>query len=214
FLSLPGEIRNRIYYFALTTSYPIIDPSTGHDKDTVIHSPHHSIPPLGTSILRANKLIHAEAPVAYLYTHNTFRFTSVTHIHKFMKLLPPFLSTMVRDVEIDVRDVNVRHPDINRDWAQYLSWSAGVWAQKLGSLRYDAPNLRVLRLNFESWPRIEVTRRHLWDILRRLLGNVDGMERVVLTGTYAKGTAMEKREPWDPVYFVGTDEVVTDDVVD
>ncbi|KAL0261844.1 hypothetical protein SLS55_003276 [Diplodia seriata] len=243
FLSLPGEIRNRIYTFALTTDLPITDanslatappkPSpastpTEEKSDPMLaartplpQTPHHSIPALGTALLRTCALIHAEAPVSLLYARNTFRFTSVTHCQTFLLSLPPWLRARVHDVEVDVRDISpspLPAPEdprahINREWPQYMSWRPTSTAQ-LGSLRVDAPGLRVLRLDFSAWPRARLSRRHLWDILRRLLHNVEGLERVVLKGCYAAGTAMERREPWDPAYYVGTDEVTTEGVVD
>ncbi|KAH7057221.1 hypothetical protein B0J12DRAFT_531871, partial [Macrophomina phaseolina] len=184
-------------------------------------TPHHSIPPLGTALLRTSRLIHAEAPVSLLYSRNTFRFTSVTHCQTFLLSLPPWLRSRVHDIEIDVRDISpspLPVPEapgagINREWPQYLSWRPVSTAQ-LGSLRVDAPGLKVLRLDFSGWPRARLSRRHLWDILRRLLHNVEGLERVVLKGCFAAGTAMERREPWDPAYYVGTDDVTTEGVVE
>ncbi|KAF2146293.1 uncharacterized protein K452DRAFT_108686 [Aplosporella prunicola CBS 121167] len=216
FLSLPGEIRNRIYSFALRASASAAPITDAVARSAALPpSPHHHVPDLGVGLLRTCRLIHAEAPIAHLYATNTFRFTSVSHCRGFLRGLPDWLRARVADLELDVRDAAPRSPDgVNREWAQYLAWSTGVWAEKLGSLRVDAPGLRVLRLNFEQWPRIDVSRRHLWDILRRLLCNVEGLERVVLRGSFAKGTAMERREPWDPVYYVGTDDVPTDDIVE
>lgn len=252
FLSLPGEIRNRIYTFALTTDTPITDanslyhaephkpstppPTTINDdfdssssdettlaatKTPLPHTPHHRIPPLAVALLRTSRLIHAEAPISLLYARNTFRFTSVTHCQTFLLALPPWLRTRVHDIEVDVRDISpspLPAPEapgagINREWPQYLSWRP-VSTARLGSLRVDAPGLRVLRLDFSAWPRARLSRRHLWDILRRLLHNVEGLERVVLKGCYAAGTAMARREPWDPAYYVGTDEVTTEGVVE
>lgn len=212
-LRLPGEIRNIIYLYSLTTDLPITDPATGGPPHTTIKSPHHSIPPLGTALLQACRLVFRETDIRPLYTRNTFRFTSVTHMHRFLVLLSPEHSRIIRDLEIDVRDVDARHPGVSREWAQYLSWSEGIWAKKLGSLKVDAPGLRTLRLNFEAWPRIGVSRRHLWDILRRLLINVDALERVVINGS-SKGGTMARRDPWSPVHFVGSDDVGSDDLVE
>lgn len=242
FLSLPGEIRNRIYAYSLTTDSPITDanslaatpaksPASSPTKEKsdplaatrtpLPQTPHHTIPALGTGLLRTSRLIHAEAPVSLLYARNTFRFTSVTHCQTFLLSLPPWLRTRVHDIEIDVRDISpspLPAPEapgagINREWPQYLSWRPVSTAQ-LGSLRVDAPGLKVLRLDFSGWPRARLSRRHLWDILRRLLHNVDGLERVVLKGCFAAGTAIERREPWDPAYYVGTDEVTTEGLVE
>jgi len=201
-LCLPGELRNKIYAFALTSLDPITDPSTS----SVIPSRHNSLPTLGVPLLRTCRRIYNEADARLLYACNRFRFTSVTYTHHFLSSLPPADSTQIQDLEIDVRDVHEQHPGISREWAQYLSWSTGVWAQKLGSLRADAPGVRVLRLNFEAWPRIAVSRRHLWDILRRLLLNVEGLERVVVVGR-SRGEAMARIEPWSPVHYVGADDL-------
>jgi hypothetical protein len=203
-LRLPGELRNKIYAFALTTPDPITDPSTPH----ILASKHNSIPPLGVSLLRTCRLVYTEASLRPLYAANRFRFTTVTYTHHFLTALSPALRDQIHDLEIDVRDIHAQNPRIDGEWTQYLSASADIWAQKIGSLRADTPGLRVLRLNFGAWPRIGVRRRHLWDILRRLVLNLEGLglERVVLIGA-SRGAAIAKIEPWSPVHYVGADYV-------
>ncbi|KAK8155825.1 hypothetical protein IWX90DRAFT_391574 [Phyllosticta citrichinensis] len=204
FLSLPGEIRNRIYHLALTTSAPVTDALFPNNTVSFPKSAHHSIPPLGAGLLRTCRHIHDECPVHILYQNNVFRFTSAQHCHAFLTSLPPFLRAAVRTLELDIRD-----------WPSYCAYPAGTaWAKTMGCLAEDAPALNTVVLNFEAWPRVRVTRRHLWDILRRLLCNIERLDRVVLTGSYASGTAMERRKPWDAVFYTGTDDVPTDDIVD
>lgn len=134
-------------------------------------------------------------------------------MHRFLVLLPHEHGRIIEDLEVDIRDINETHPGVSRDWTQYLSWSEGIWAKKLGSLKDDAPAMKVLRLNFEAWPKVSMSRRHLWDILRRLLSNINGLEKVVVVGS-TKGMPMAKREPWSPVHFVGSDDVWSDDLVE
>ncbi|KAK8204992.1 hypothetical protein IWZ01DRAFT_441065 [Phyllosticta capitalensis] len=224
FLSLPGEVRNRIYDLALTTSSPITDALFPNNTVSFPKSPHHSIPLLGAGLLRTCRHIHAECPVHILYQNNVFRFTSAQHCHAFLTSLPPFLRAAVRTLELDIRDVSpwsTTHVDsLGRtvprlEWPSYCAYPAGTtWAKTMGCLAEDAPALNTVILNFEAWPHVRVTRRHLWDILRRLLCNIEGLDRVVLTGSYASGTAMERRKPWDAVFYTGTDDVPTDDIVE
>ncbi|KAF2839146.1 hypothetical protein M501DRAFT_1003705 [Patellaria atrata CBS 101060] len=213
FLRLPGEIRNLIYALALTSSHTITDASP-LPKDSGTHevSVHHSLPPLSTPLLRSCRLIAQEAPLRLLYASNTFRFTSPTNAHKFAASLPPELSSRIQDVELDMRNTGSREEQYPA-WTWYTSWQRGFWVEQFGSLSLDFPGLKVLRLNFNAWPRIPVAGRHLWDILRRLLMNVDGLERIILTGA-SEGSSPEK-EPWSPAHFIGVEDVAfADDLVD
>ncbi|OCL06585.1 hypothetical protein AOQ84DRAFT_223671, partial [Glonium stellatum] len=132
-LRLPGEIRNMIYLYSLTTALPITDPATGGAAHTTIKSPHHHIPALGTTLLQTCRLINHELDLRPLYTRNTFRFTSVTHTHRFLALLAPEHSRSIRDLEIDVRDTDARHPGPSREWAQYLSWTSNSSSNSNGN---------------------------------------------------------------------------------
>lgn len=206
-LRLPGEIRNSIYYHCLTTRDPIIDTApTGHAYFD------RNVPILATALLRTCQLIYNEADRRLLYAHNTFRFSSVFRVRSFLQALRPECASMVQDIEIDARKVHSDHPGIAREWINYLAWGEGAWAKILGSLRMDARGLKVLRLNFESWPAMYMLRAELWNLLRALLLNVTGLERMVVIGA-SKGPPAASVEPWSPIHFVGGDDVGSDDLV-
>ncbi|KAF2477195.1 uncharacterized protein BDR25DRAFT_176142, partial [Lindgomyces ingoldianus] len=198
---LPGEIKNIIYYYCFSTDAAIIDPvvATCRPKN-------EWIPDLSTSLLQTCRRVYHEADRRYLFAENTFRFTCVDRVRCFFKLIGDKYSPMVQDIEIDARRVHSDHPGISREWLHYLAWGGGTWANILGSLREDAPGLKCLRLNFEAWPAIPVFRAELWNLLRSLLLNIEGLERIVVIGA-SKGRAMARREPWSPVHFVGGDDV-------
>lgn len=130
----------------------------------------------------------------------------------FLRSLSPVHSVYVRDVEIDARSMNSTHPGLAREWLQYLSWGKGEWETSLHSLHVDAPGLKCLRLNFESWPKIAMKRLDLWNQLRNMLSRVEGLERIIVVGA-SKGVAMAKRAPFSPVHYVGGDDVGIDDLV-
>lgn len=86
-LALAGEIRNRIYRYALVTSQPF----------TV----QLQFAPLDTALLRVNKQIHAEASSIF-YHENAFRFPQalfvgaeiLPQLEKLYRILPTRLRTM------------------------------------------------------------------------------------------------------------------------
>ncbi|KAF2192798.1 hypothetical protein K469DRAFT_735672 [Zopfia rhizophila CBS 207.26] len=189
-LHLPGEIKNIIYDHCFTADRPIVDPAVTSSK-----SDHQSVPILGIALLQTCRFVYHEADRRSLFARNTFRFTSVDRVRSFVNTLRPAHSALISDIEIDARKVHSDHPGISREWLHYLSWGDSMWAKTLGSLRVDAPGLRCLR-----------------DLLRGLILNVEGLERIVVIGT-SKGAAMARREPWSSVHFFGGDDVGSDDLV-
>lgn len=204
---LPTEIKHMIYAYCFVTTDPIVDPvkRSVRPKDVT-----KSL--LGVNLLRTCRRLYYEADRRPLFASNTFGFTTVDSSRCFFRSLSEGLSASVQHIEIDARKVHADHPAIAREWLHYLAWGGGSWAKILGSLREDAPGLKTLRLNFTSWPTIAVIRAELWNLLRSMLLQVEGLERIVVIGA-SKGIGMAKREPWSPVHFVGGDDVGSDDLV-
>lgn len=117
-------------------------------------------------------------PAKLLYTQNLLRFTTSTHAHRFLRSLPAEQANLITDIELDLgsqRGDNTVH----REWSQYVAWKpdCGVWAQKLGSLRIDAPMLRTIRLDigdsvFFVGSAVEV-----------ILEGPEGLDRIVVTAS-------------------------------
>jgi hypothetical protein len=97
--------------------------------------------------------------------------------------------------------------DFDLEWVQYLDWNSTS-----DSLNTDVPNLKTLRLNFESWPRIPMFRTELWSLLREMLSDVRGLKRIVVVGA-SKGQAMARRDPWSPAHYVGAEDVELNDLI-
>jgi hypothetical protein len=211
FNKLPGELRNAIYTLAMTSTTPLTDPSNPPSTNGLsIPTRHHYIPKLGVSLQRTCKRIYNELPTYTLYASNRFRFTSSTSAHRFLDTLSKEQAAHIQDVEVDLRDVSDTHPSVEREWVQYMCWATessvtGIWARKLGGLRIDTPGLKTLRLNIEGWQR-SATLRGV-SILRDLLQSVDGLQRVVVTGTDGSlllaGAKEKFLQQWGPVVFVG-----------
>ncbi|KAF2240394.1 hypothetical protein BU26DRAFT_407071, partial [Trematosphaeria pertusa] len=206
-MRLPPEIKHIIYGYCFVTDGPIIDPVVDCARPK-----EEQKPKLGVNLLRTCRRVYHEADRRPLFTQNTFRFTTVDRVRCFIKSLAEPYRACVQDIEIDARRVHCDHPGIAREWLHYLAWGGGTWSEILGSLRMDAPGLRCLRLNFESWPSIPMFRAELWNLLRSMLLQVEGLERIVVIGA-SKGKGMAMREPWSPVHFVGGDDVGSDDLV-
>ena len=94
FLALPGEIRNRIYRYALVTSQPF--------------AVQLQFAPLDTALLRVNKEVYAEASSIF-YHENAFRFPQalfvgaeiLPQLESFYRVSPSRLRTM-RNFVLDV----------------------------------------------------------------------------------------------------------------
>ncbi|KAF2679440.1 hypothetical protein K458DRAFT_422257 [Lentithecium fluviatile CBS 122367] len=205
---LPTEIRNIIYSYCFAADGPIVDPVVGCNRPEG-----ETFPKLGVNVLQTCRRIYHEADRRPLIAQNTFRFTTVDRVRCFLQSLGNEYSDLVEDIEIDARRVHSDHPSIGREWLQYLAWGGGNWGKILGSLCVDAPGLKCLRLNFQSWPSIPMFRTELWNLLRAMLWHVEGLERVIVVGA-SKGAGMAKREPWSPVHFVGGDDVGSGDLVE
>ncbi|KAF1983860.1 hypothetical protein K402DRAFT_396333 [Aulographum hederae CBS 113979] len=210
---MPPEIRNEIYHHAFSGDAAVVDPAWEGPKSLNSKGPHISSPALGTGLLRTCQRLYSEADVRTLYSNNIFRFTSVPRIHNFARGAPESFRDRFGDVEIDVRELSKEHPSVARDWIQYLSWATDAWAEKLGSMKADFPAIHTLRLNLASWPRINMDKDDLWVLLKNLLKNVEGLDRIIVTGA-SKGAWMEKQEPWSPMHFVGGDNVTKGDLVE
>jgi hypothetical protein len=198
---LPAEIKHIIFRQCFTSDDVITDPTI---CDQIQRNP---IPSLGVALLQTCRRLYLEADRRHLFSQNTFRFTTVGGARTFLKALDDHHRFSVQNVEIDVRKVHSDHLDLAREWMQYLAWDS-----EAGSLHTDAPNLRTLRLNFASWPRIPMFRTELWSLLRQMLSNVRGMERIVVIGA-SKGQAMARRNPWSPAHYVGAEDAGFNDLV-
>ncbi|KAJ4413071.1 hypothetical protein N0V91_000045 [Didymella pomorum] len=206
-VQLPQEIKDLIINLCFTADGAIVEPmpSNGPSKRDAPRR-------MGVNLLQTCRRLYHETDRRSLFTQNTFRFSTVDRMSTFFRSLSPVHSACIRDVEIDAKSLSSNHPGLAREWLQYLSWGNGQWDQSLGSLHADAPGLKCLRLNFESWPRIALKRVELWNQLRNMLAKIEGLERIVVIGA-SKGAAMAKRAPFSPVHYVGGDDVGVDDLV-
>lgn len=207
-LSLPAELRNRIYRFVLVAENTVFDPS--HVKSDVAHGP---TPSINTALIRTCRQTYAEADLITLFSRNKFGFTSPHIARDFFGRLPKVQRRLVSDVEFDIKHVDDRIPDVAADWMRYLQCSTSQAVVNGFSLDQDVPNLQVLRLNFESWRFISTKKSHLWEMLRRMLKSVRGLRSVIVTGA-GRGAWMEKQDPWSCVHYVGTDHAGQDDLVE
>lgn len=206
---LPAEIKHIIYRLCFQTDVPIIDPDLSAARK---HTSNHAHLMLGTALLQTCRRLYHEGDRRPIFSQNRFRFTSLDKMRTFLHSLDTTSRSCVQDVEIDFRLLSSEQPGITREWQQYLSSNEGSWAEKLGSLRTDAPGVRCVRLNLEGWPVIPMYRTALWNFLRGLLISMKGLERVVVVGA-SKGGGMAKKAPWSPVHFVGGDDVGADDLI-
>ncbi|KAH8699344.1 hypothetical protein GQ44DRAFT_632934 [Phaeosphaeriaceae sp. PMI808] len=119
-LSLPRELRERIYAFTLTSPYPFWWPNQvplQHD--------------IGVNLLRTSKQIYDES-VSILYTANKFLFTHPSDCNIFRVVASP-ASENISCVYFRIREKDLRL------WTTYLS------SKSLErSLKFDLPNLKSL----------------------------------------------------------------------
>lgn len=209
-LCLPSEIKNAIYGYCFDAENVVVDAVVGRPRLV-----HDATLGLGVSVLQTCRRVYYEADHRPLFSQNRFRFSTADHVRCFFRSLDQYelYRDSVKDIEIDARHIHSNHPGIAREWLHYLAWGGGNWGKILGSLRVDAPGLKCLRLNFEAWPFIPMFRAELWNLLRSMLAQVEGLERVVVIGA-SKGRGMAAQAPWSPVHFVGGDDVGSDDLVD
>ncbi|KAF2625918.1 hypothetical protein BU25DRAFT_299753, partial [Macroventuria anomochaeta] len=200
-VQLPQEIKNIIFNLCFTADGAIVEPipNSGPSKGDVSRR-------MGVDLLQTCRRLYHETDRRSLFTQNTFRFSTVDRMSTFLRSLRPVHSACIRDVEIDAQSMHSNHPGLACVWLHYLAWGNGQWDKSLGSLHVDAPGLKYLRLNFESWPKIAMKRVELWNQLRNMLSKIQGLERIVVIGA-SKGAAMAKRAPFSPVHCVGGDDV-------
>ncbi|KAF2624966.1 hypothetical protein BU25DRAFT_347074 [Macroventuria anomochaeta] len=119
-LSLPRELRDRIYTFALTSPYPFWWPGPAPMKHNV-----------GVKLLQTNKQVYAEAaPV--LYTGNKFLFTHPSDCNIFRVVASRHAESM-NSVYFRIREKDLRL------WTTYLGSKSAD-----RSLRADLPKLKNL----------------------------------------------------------------------
>ncbi|KAF2820034.1 hypothetical protein CC86DRAFT_253042, partial [Ophiobolus disseminans] len=198
---LPTEIKHMITLWCFTADDKVENPATNSgcgQKNTV--------PSLGAALLQTCRRLNYEIDRRPLYSQNAFSFTTVDKARQFLKSLDYGYRLDVNDLEIDIRNVHSDHPAVAREWLQYLAWEDYPNCEAQASLKKDAPGLKTLRLNFESWPRIPMFRAELWNLLRNLMSNVKGLEKIVVIGA-SKGQSMARRAPWSPAHYVGADDI-------
>jgi hypothetical protein len=117
-LSLPRELRERIYTFTLTSPYPFWWPSQAPIK--------HSV---GVNLLRVNRQIYEES-VAILYSANKFLFTHPSDCNIFRVVASP-ASHHITCVYFRIREKDLRL------WTSYLGSKT---AER--SLKVDLPKLK------------------------------------------------------------------------
>ena len=200
-LCLPSEIKNEIYRYCFQTEESIVDATVGQPR------PDNGTPlNLGVSMLQTCRRTYFEADRRPLFSQNRFRFSTIDKACCFFRSLDQceFYRNSVRDIELDARHIHSDQPEIAK---------GGDWGKLLGSLHEDSPGLKCLRLNFGSWPLIPMFRAALWNLLRNMLVQAEGLERVIVIGA-SRGRGMVAHAPWSPVHFVGGDDVGSDDLVE
>lgn len=206
-IQLPQEIKNLIFDLCFAADGAIVEPIPNNDSSQGDVSRR-----MGVNVLQTCRRLYHETDRRSLFTQNTFRFISVGRMSSFLRSLNPVHAACIRNVEIDAQSMHSNYPERAQEWLQYLSRHNDQWDKDLGSLRTDAPELKCLRLNFESWPKIAMKRLELWNQLRNMLSGIEGLQRVIVVGA-SKGAAMAKRAPFSPVHYVGGDDVGVDDLV-
>ncbi|QDS67725.1 hypothetical protein FKW77_005827 [Venturia effusa] len=203
FSRLPGELRDQIWTYALTSSDAIVDPTIPPYPRTNFQPK----PSLGVSLLRTCKRIHAEISVAPLYSRNRFRFTNAHTMHHFLSANRDNPAPIV-DVEIDMREVTDANAHNERELIRYLSWTREddvLWAQKLGGLCVDAPHLKTLRLNIERWRFSESLRTV--QLVQDILRGPRNLDHCIVTGADGSeilfGAKEKYIDKWGPVIFTG-----------
>ena len=124
-LSLPRELRDRVYTYALVSSSPFLWPTTAPES---LPSKTRSI---NVGLLRTNKQVHNEA-VDILYSQNKFLFTHPSDCNVFRVITSP-ASVNIQSVYFRIKDKDLGL------WTPYLGSKSGE-----RSLRGDLPKLRSL----------------------------------------------------------------------
>jgi hypothetical protein len=120
-LSLPRELRDRIYAYTLTSTYPFWWPNPAPLK--------HGI---GLGLLTASRQVYEEAaPV--LYVGNKFLFTHPSDCNMFRVVASPKYSALISTAYFRIREKDLRL------WTAYLGSK-----NPERSLKYDLPKLKTL----------------------------------------------------------------------
>lgn len=127
--TLPRELRERIYTYALSTSHTISWPSLSLRTH------------LSPQLLRTCKMIYAEAaPV--LYSQNRFQFTHPSDANMFLyNHNPDLIRQNVKKLHLVIKD----HRDVRNLWTYWLSSTMAT-----RSLTTDYPNLANLDIRLRS----------------------------------------------------------------
>lgn len=124
-LSLPRELRDRIYTFTLTAPGPFFYPPNPK------HHPRHPVFNVGINLLRANRQVYEEA-IPILFTGNKFMFVHPSDCNIFRVVTSSFSERITKVYfRISKRDMRL--------WTSYLGSKSPD-----RSLRADLPNLKSL----------------------------------------------------------------------
>lgn len=192
-LSLPGEIKNKIYRFCLTgNGGAFIDVVPGDPRPT-----DGAAPVVGMNVLRTCRKAYHECDRRPLFTDNRYTFTTAGCCQRFFDSLGDAYSPYVRDVEISTCRIRYKDPDVFLAWCDYFGQKDRNPAPN--SLRAQACKLRSLRLNVETCPDIDPTFPPLCLVLLQTLAKEigGGLERFVVVG----GMGVTKEAPWAPSQF-------------
>lgn len=121
-LSLPRELRDRVYTFALTSSYPFWWPTK---------SPSKFLYDVNVDLLRANRQVYEEA-APILYSQNKLLFTHPSDCNIFRVIAAP-ASENIQSVYFRIREKDLRL------WTSYMGSKSPD-----RSLRADLPKLKNL----------------------------------------------------------------------
>ncbi|EFQ94083.1 hypothetical protein PTT_08348 [Pyrenophora teres f. teres 0-1] len=122
-LSLPRELRDRVYQFALVSRAPFWWPGKSPELATIDHRN------VNVGLLRANKQVYSET-MDIIYSQNKFLFTHPSDLNIFRVVTPP-ASVNITSVLFRIREKDLR------------IWTAYLGSRKEDrSLRHDLPKLR------------------------------------------------------------------------
>jgi hypothetical protein len=158
FLDLPGEIRNKIYEYAL------IDPDGIHLKASKFHCRRqvlrtdpgalrgkHAKPttyePLGAGLLATNKKIYQEG-LGFLYNRNMFFLQDPYALHTFIVNIGPRMAQKLRDLTVVTWNDDGRYKGYS-----HSCFTALLFATSIESLRLEMRNMR-----WEQFERRELAR--------------------------------------------------------
>ncbi|CAG5142507.1 uncharacterized protein ALTATR162_LOCUS1165 [Alternaria atra] len=170
-LSLPRELRDRVYVYALVSNIPFLWPATA--PESYSNKPRN----VNVNILRTNKQVYNEA-VDILYSQNKFLFTHPSDCNIFRVVTSP-ASVNIQSVYFRIKDKDL-----------------GLWTAYLGSkreersLRGDLPKLR----NLWVFLRLAVCPHFISNVLTGphggLVGPIGGTQGGVGGGVQAVQNAM------------------------